>query len=540
MQIHQQYLDHLDAYFGSRSEDNDFENKLEYYEKEIHILKNLDLDPAIPILASIYSPGKLGDARDPPGMLRSLILMTALRVQGITEWVRMTKHDPLLAVLMGFESGHVPGIGTYYDFMKRIINGPYRRPSQCENQVKRTQYNSGPHKRNLKKEKEARKNDFDPNHSKSEKLADKLLADSEEPRPRDMYMILEDLHIQLGVKPCIREGLITDLQNLIISGDGSILQTAASSQGKPTCSCRSEGVYRCHHDRYYTSPTAKWCFDHIRDAFLFGDRYYHLVVTQGGHDFPLLTYMPGGNESDYTLSLTSFDHLEKALLENELHIGISTFIGDGHHDSYAHYHYFEEKNVIPIIPLSKPSQKAYPHLPDDDSDVRLDTDGVPLCPMGVRMRHHCHNKKKGKHVYSCPAKRQTHKNGKSCYVFHEKECPNKLDCSPKSSLGPFVYLKSSTDPRLFPPLPRSSGKFKDLMNQRSASERCNFINDSYGVESACRNADYGLIRLTLANIAHHSTIRYKESKKPSLVDGMLLDLMENARTEAACEFQDTT
>jgi hypothetical protein len=51
------------------------------------------------------------------------------------------------------------------------------------------------------------------------------------------------------------------------------------------------------------------------------------------------------------------------------------------------------------------------------------------------------------------------------------------------------------------------------MNQRSASERCNFINDSYRVEGACRNADYSLIRLTLANIAHHAVIRYEEAKK---------------------------
>jgi hypothetical protein len=51
------------------------------------------------------------------------------------------------------------------------------------------------------------------------------------------------------------------------------------------------------------------------------------------------------------------------------------------------------------------------------------------------------------------------------------------------------------------------------MNQRSASERLNFINDSYGVESASRNADYGLIRLTLANIAHHCSVRYEVSKK---------------------------
>jgi hypothetical protein len=235
-----------------------------------------------------------------------------------------------------------------------------------------------------------------------------------------------------------------------------------------------------------------------------------LVTTQNGHDYPLLTYMPGGNESDYTLSLASFDRLEKALRENGLDITVSVFVGDGHHDSYAHYGYFEEKNVIPVIPLSKPSQKTYPHL-SDDSGIRLDTDGVPLCPEGGRMRHHCYDKNKCTHVWSCPAKRNTHRNGRSEYVFHAEDCPAGRDCAPRSSLGPLVYLKSSTDPRLFPPLPRSGQKFAEIMNQRSAAERCNFVNDSYGVEKSCRNADYGLIRLVLANIAHHAAVRYEAS-----------------------------
>jgi hypothetical protein len=191
---------------------------------------------------------------------------------------------------------------------------------------------------------------------------------------------------------------------------------------------------------------------------------------------------------------------------------------------------------MPIIPLSKPSQNTYPHLLDD-SDLRLDTDGVPLCPEGKRMRHHCYEKKENKHVYNCPAKRNTHRQGKCEYVFHEKECPRQQDCDPQSNLGPFVYLRSSTDQRLFPPLPRSSPKFKDLMNQRSASERCNFINDSYRVEGASRNADYGLIRLTLANIAHHAVIRYEQSKKQPSGNDAPARPIDGISAETSCELQ---
>ena len=77
----------------------------------------------------------------------------------------------------------------------------------------------------------------------------------------------------------------------------------------------------------------------------------------------------------------------------------------------------------------------------------------------------------------------------------------------------FIYIKSKEDPRLYPPIPRQSRQFKDIYKQRSASERINFINDSYSLDKSCRNADYGLIRLTFANIAHHAVIRYKEEKE---------------------------
>ena len=539
---HEQYVEQLQTYFSCGMDEIEVIIKTQLYEKELHILIHLDLDPIIPILTSLYSPGKLKDARDPPSMLRALILMLLLGYSSITKWVKRTKQEAFIAVLIGFEPGDVPGVGTYYGFMARIVNGPYRPPCRCKNLVKRSDYNIGPHQRNFKnekKDKKAAKNDFDPYHSKSGKLAASLLAATESARSENLYKILEDLHIKIGVIPSIREGLISDLHNLIISGDGSILQTAASSRGKPTCECRSKGIYKCDHDRLYTSPTAKFCFDHVKDAFLFGDRYYHMVTTQNGHDFPLLTYMPGGNESDYTLSLTSFDRLEKALRENDVDVTISTFVGDGHHDSYAHYHYFGEKNVLPIIPLSKSSQNAYPHL-CDDSDVRLDTDGVPLCPEGKRMRHHCYDKNKKTHVYCCPAKRNTHRNGKSEYVFHEKDCPRQQDCHPQSPLGPLVYLKSSEDPRLFPPLPRDSRKFKDLSNQRSASERINFINDAYGVENSCRNADYGLIRLTLANIVHHCSVRYQAARNRLDNKAVTSRHRDGKPVETMCEFQDSS
>lgn len=230
--------------------------------------------------------------------------------------------------------------------------------------------------------------------------------------------------------------------------------------------------------------------------------------------------MPGGDESDYTLSLKAFDRFLKAARENNLDMRIGVFCGDGHHDSYAHYDYFQKKGVIPVIPLSENSKKAFPHLLDDRG-IRLDTDGAPLCPAGARMRHHQYCDSRKVHIYTCPAKRNTHRNRESLYVFHPDECPRKEDCAPESSLGPLVYIKSETDPRLYPPIPRDSRRFKEIMNHRSSTERCNYLNDTYNLERSCRNASYGLIRLTLANIVEHAVVRYIETLKGSSNEKLL-------------------
>ncbi|MCP4605289.1 MAG: hypothetical protein GY847_33020, partial [Proteobacteria bacterium] len=507
---HEQYLEHLNKHITSREHDDTFNELLRNHQKAFEILTELNLDPAKPVLDRVYCPAVRVVPRPPLTMLRSLIQMTMLKETSITKWVARTRTVAFYAVLAGFEPDDTPGVGTYYDFMRRIIDGPYRKPS--EDRVLRSRFNAGRHKRNIKKEKEKKADEICPNQTRSEILVRELLNNENQPRPDGFEKTLEDLLFSLGIAPSVAQGLITDIDSLVISGDGSIMATAASSAGRPACECRAAGIYNCDHDRFFTSPTAQQCYDHHHNCFVFGDRYYHLVVTQNGHDFPLLTVMPGGNESDYTLSLKAFDRFVKAADENGLPARVSAFIGDGHHDSYAHYEYFAAKQVIPIIPLTKTTQPVYPHASEAPNAPMLDSDGVPLCPVGLRMRHHQFNKNKQTHVYTCPAKRSTHRNGKTVYVFHPDDCSEGWDCKPDSSIGPLIYIKSDADRRLFPPIPRTSPKFKALKNQRSASERLNFINDTYNLDNTCHNADYALFRLTLVNIIHHAMVRYDAAK----------------------------
>ena len=60
-------------------------------------------------------------------------------------------------------------------------------------------------------------------------------------------------------------------------------------------------------------------------------------------------------------------------------------------------------------------------------------------------------------------------------------------------------------------IPRNSERFKVIFKERSATERCNALNDTYKLDRSCRNASYGLIRLTLANIVEHAVVRNLEA-----------------------------
>ena len=190
--------------------------------------------------------------------------------------------------------------------------------------------------------------------------------------------------------PTIEQGVLSNALQITISGDGSILKSNASGSGKPACSCRDEGIFKCDCPRYYSSATAKWRSNQHNDKFEFGDRYYHIVTTQNGHDFPLLVSMPGGNESDYTLSINAIDRLLKGVNENDIDMSFKYFAGDGHHDSQAHYTYLNAKNIIPVIPLSENTKKTLTHL----DNLTLDDDGTPLCPGNLKMRYHGFNQKK--------------------------------------------------------------------------------------------------------------------------------------------------
>jgi hypothetical protein len=78
-----------------------------------------------------------------------------------------------------------------------------------------------------------------------------------------------------------------------------------------------------------------------------------------------------------------------------------------------------------------------------------------------------------------------------------------------------VYVKTSDDPRLYPPIPRMASKYKKLMNLRSGCERSNSMKkNTYGLgHRPCRSETHFLVRLYLVSIIEHAKAWLAEDRK---------------------------
>jgi len=356
-----------------------------------------------------------------------------------------------------------------------------------------------------------------------------LISNEENPRQNDLLKSLEDILIRLGVKHSIQRGLI-DPMKLDVCGDGSSIRSGANKQGKPSCKCFKEKNLRtCECSRLYTDPDSDWGYDSYRKCYYYSDTFYQLCYSSKGHDLPLHILCGTASETDYTLSLKSFDRFLKTLKENNIEYKVLSAIFDAGHDAMGVYLYFRHMLIPVIIPLnSRGAKNTY------KNGVRLSDRGIPICKGGKEMRHLGYNKKRMKHQFGCPIKRMTHRNGKAVYVTHHEECPLDTRCSPNTKHAPLVSIFSKENPRLFPDIPRSLPKFKELYNLRSGTERSNSAKkEAYSIEKAhLKSRATRLIRLYLLAVIEHWKAIFKEETRGMSKEQILQSLLDEER---ACE-----
>lgn len=478
------------------------------------LLLHLNLDPLAESLASLYSDSPRGRPPfDPILMLRALLLMTLLHQTRIDLFVKDLRSKPRLALIAGFEPSKTPSVGAFYLFIDRLENGPFQ--SKCAHRVLPADSRRGNHLRNLKQEKADKEAErlriLATCDSITAQLKQELLANQSLARPRDFQQRLEDFLFKTAVIPSAQRGLLGDLKKLTLCGDGSSLVSGASPFGKPSCQCRKDGDFKCDHDRFYSDPTANWGYDSYRETFYFGHTFYQHVVSSSGHDLPVHLTIGQASESDFTLSLKSLDRFLKTAREHKLDLGIDAVGYDAGHDGRGVYDYLLAKQLNPVIALN---HRQGQHPNPSGTAERLNDKGIPLCPANLEMRRHSQTPNH-RLYFNCPVKRPTHENGKSVWKSHVQDCPHQVLCQPDSKMGPIVYVRSDSDPRFYPPIPRDSERFKEVMRLRSGCERSNATKKvTHGLgKRPCRSATHFLFRLYLVSIVEHAKAWLAEDRK---------------------------
>lgn len=524
--MHEDSLTHLRRQVMPRLKDPDITASVETYAYELVTRIDLSLDPEREALEALYCPTGQGAPQDPVCMLRSWLLMTLIHETSSPDaWARRLKREPVLAILAGFAPGHTPCATAHRDCIIRVGDGPYALRSKQDQPL--SQQLRGQHARRLCDTTTARRAEADRlGVSQSEVLCDRLLKQATTPRdPQALQTRLDDLFVHLGLRPSIDAGLFgADAPQLVVEGDGTPLHTASSPRGTCTCDC-PPGSKACQHPKRYTSGTAQGGY-HPHRGFVFGDESYPISAHVNGHDIPLMTIMGPGNESDFTLSPRALDELLKLIEAHDLPLNIDIFIGAGHHDALPFYRYCRVKGIRTIIPINgdtgadgDTTTSAHPHL-DASPDVVFDTDGTPFCPQGCRMRHEHYPR--GRQCYTCLA---TRRNGQGEWGCSPDECPTGIDCCPEKTLGYSLNLQVDANPRYLPEIPRCSPRFKALYTERTRVERSNRGDDHYRLDRCTHHAAYGLIRLTLVNVAKQARLRWLERTKHASPPHIMQEVM---------------
>jgi len=551
---HEVYQNSVAAWFRERRGGTAAAAGLRRHADAAAVLWSVDLEPARPVLERCYArKPRGGRRRDPVMMLRLLLLALLARQPSLNRWVQDVRADPVLRVLAGVEPADPgPGVGTYYDFLHRLHDGPVRtscehvtRPSELERRRSRS---AQPARRGQKEKAERSKPEARGRRGKgggrkkrskggggrpaedpleklstvSAKVATELRAARELPNPDDLLGRLASILLDVAVLESSRRGLLGKPEALAVGGDGSPLVTGADRHGRKTC---QHGRFeRCDCPRLWSDPDARVGWDPHRDRFFFGHHLYELSVSSKGHDLPLAIRLDPGNTSDFVASLLTVEHFTKLVEERGAPLGIETLALDAGHDSEAIYRYCLERGIKPVIPLSTPAPAVHPRR----ASLSLSSRGVPLCEAGAEMTP-WGSAGPGRSSFVCPVKA-----GKLA------ECPKAPPsepgwrCQPATKHGPVVVVKVDDSPRLCPPTPRNSATYARRLKLRSGCERSFAAKKGrFALEAARhRRQSFWLIRVHAIAILQHAQAWVGDAERDALVARLLGEPDEPQRCAA--------
>lgn len=371
--------------------------------------------------------------KDPASMLRSyLVFLMTHPEKGITEWINIMKRTPIYAILSGFTLDDLPGVGTFYDFFKRLW------PAVDKN-IKPTLQTR--RKKKAKKGKKGQKA-ATTTPGRVKRLVKWLLRhmDKKKHLPADRLFHFFQTQV-LNVSAQL--GLLGDLDALTVAGDGTPIVTAVYPRSKSTCLCRAQGLVECNHPRLYSQPDCNSGWDSAREKYYSGYHMYMISASDSKYDLPLYPKLnPASRHDAVSLVLSTVEFKQRFTLGT-----IGKMLLDAAHDAEPIYLLLDHQNIEPFIDLNPRSKKNTA----TDTAIQISPAGIPICPLGNEMRHNGYDKSQNRHKWRCAP-----------------SCP----CS-TAQYGRAYHTHSNDNLRLFPQTARNSKKWKLIYKRRTSVERSN-------------------------------------------------------------------
>ncbi|ALX50666.1 MULTISPECIES: transposase [Lentibacillus] len=401
-----------------------------------------DLSEITKMIGDIY--GKRGPApQDPASMMRSyLLLILTNPTMSVTKWVDELKRVPLYAILSGFEPGNTPGIGTFYDFFARLWG------SKKKNRTHKTKSKRSRKRKPKKGKKGGKAPTTTPGRVK--RLVEWIIPrlDQKQELPADrLFDFFQSQILTISAKL----GLLGDVEQLNVAGDGTPVVTASYTRSKPTCDCRAQGIANCKHPRVYAQPDCDGGWDSSREKYFHGYHLYMINACDSPYDLPLYPRLNRASCHDSVGFIVSWAEFSQRFNSG----AIDKILLDAAHDAYAIYEMIDHQQMEPIIDLNKRAKKNL----ETDSDIQLSPEGVPICPIGKKMKPNGYDHTRHRQKWRCPL---------ACGANNTCETP----CS-TAKYGRTYHTYTKENRRLFPKLSRETDRWKTIYKSRTSVERSN-------------------------------------------------------------------
>ena len=399
-----------------------------------------DLSYITTLLQDNYA-AKGPEPRDPASMLRSylLFLMTKPEI-GITEWISEMQRIPYYAILSGFEPGDFPGVGTFYDFFKRLW------AASGNNSKSRMQ------RKRKSKPKKGKKGEKAPTTTpgKVKRLVEWMIRHSDKKLDLPSDRLFHFFQTQI-LAISANLGLLGDMNALTTAGDGTPIATSALPRSKSTCQCRAQGLADCNHPRIYSQPDCNSGWDSSREKYFNGYHLYMISAANSYYDLPLYPRLqPASRHDAVSLVVSSVEFKQRFTLGT-----VEKMLLDAAHDAEAIYLLLDHQNTEPFIDLNNRSKKNT----KTGGDIRISPKGVPICSAGLEMKPNGRDNLQNRQKWRCALSSRT-----------ENSCAT--PCS-EAKYGRTFHTHSKDNLRLFPKTLRDSDKWKLIYKRRSSIERSN-------------------------------------------------------------------